>query len=193
MLSKRGTAYAAIFGAFALIVAAPLGVQALRQPEPLPVLGAVTPFDLINQDDVAFTNSDVTGRVWVADFIFATCSGPCPTMTSRMRDLHHRFAGRDDLRFVTITVNPDQDTPEVLRDYARRFDADTRQWHFLTGTSEAIHRLAVDGFHLGSVEEPVFHSTSFVLVDGTGQIRGYYDGLKEREVHQLAADLKRLL
>jgi protein SCO1/2 len=192
MFNRRSLTYAGIFAAFALIVTAPLGVQALRKPEPLPVLGNVTAFALTNQDEDAFSNEEVKGRVWVADFIFATCSGPCPAMSARMRDLQHRFAGRDDLRFVTITVNPDQDTPEVLRDYAKRFEADTRQWHFLTGSREAIHALAVEGFHLGSVDEPVFHSTSFVLVDGEGRIRGYYDGLKEREVHQLAADLERL-
>ena len=193
MFNKRSLTYLWVFAAFALIVLAPLGVQALRTPEPLPVLGNVTAFRLTNQDEAAFSNEELDGRVWVADFIFATCSGPCPTMSTRMRDLHHRFLGRDDLRFVTITVNPDQDTPEVLRDYAERYDADTRQWQFLTGSREAIHELAVEGFHLGSVDEPVFHSTSFVLVDGEGRIRGYYDGLKEREVHQLAVDLARLL
>ena len=90
----------------------------------LPVIGQIPAFDLIDQDGEQFTLDDLKGNVWLADFIFTTCAGPCPIMTERMSTVQRDLIGIDKLQFVSFTVNPDYDTPEVLKKYAKRFDAD---------------------------------------------------------------------
>jgi len=111
--------------------------------------------------------------------------------------LHEAFAeARDvnELRFVSFTVDPEWDTPEVLRSYAEGVAADPERWLFLTGDRDAIYALSQQGFHLGAGDDvatsEIMHSTRFVLVDRAGRIRGYYDGTVPEEVAQLAKDAR---
>jgi protein SCO1/2 len=131
--------------------------------------------------------------VWVANFIFTSCAGPCPLLTARLSGLVQLHAGNARFRAVSVSVDPATDTPEVLKGYAERYRADPNTWHFLTGDAQSIQDLMVKGFKVGSGEKLMFHSNRFVLVDGELKIRGYYDGTLPEDMHRLKWDLKRLL
>jgi protein SCO1/2 len=163
---------------------------------PLPSLGTVPPFALVNQDAQPFGSAQLEGRIWIADFIFTTCPGPCPIISTRMSELQ-RPLEKSEVHLVSFSVDPEKDTPEVLRAYADKLRKEPFRWDFLTGPRDAIHSLSRDGFKLGlsdGAEEdggPV-HTTRFVLVDRHGTIRGYYDALAPDAVTKLLADANHL-
>jgi protein SCO1/2 len=163
---------------------------------PLSSHGTLPNFELVNQDAQPFGSAQLAGKIWIADFIFTTCPGPCPIISTRMSELQ-RPLEKTDVQLVSFTVDPEKDTPEVLRAYAEKLHAQPQRWNFLTGSREAIHSLSRDGFKLGlsdSDEEggdPV-HTTRFVLVDRRGTIRGYYDALAPDSVTKLLADANHL-
>jgi protein SCO1/2 len=140
------------------------------------------------------------GKVWVADFFFASCPGVCLELSKRMSFLHHETRDLPDVRFLSISTD-EKDTPEVLRAYAERQQASDR-WAFVTGPKTEIFKLSVDGFKLAladaagvDIAEKFIHSTKLVLIDKQGWIRGYYDGIGENqaeEAKRLLADIKRL-
>jgi cytochrome oxidase Cu insertion factor (SCO1/SenC/PrrC family) len=158
----------------------------------LPVYGKVADFSLLDQNKKEVTLGDLKGKVWVADFIFTTCSGICPTMSKNMSALHHDFARRSNVRLVSISVNPENDSSEALNLYAKKYKAQGSQWIFLTGRREDIQKLAVESFKMGDMKDIVFHSALFTLVDRKAQIRGYYDGTDEAALKQLHKDLSKL-
>lgn len=161
-----------------------------RHSEPLPRLKQVEAFSLIDSDNRKFESStELKGKVWVAQFFFTTCSGICPIITGHMASLYRSYVLDPRVHFISITVNPDNDTPEVLTKYSERFKVDTRRWHFLTGSITAIQDVGVNKLKVGNTEEPVFHSPYFVLVDDKGWIRGYYDGLDKKAVKKLFKDI----
>ncbi len=159
----------------------------------LPIHYQVKDFSLTDSNGEAFDQSRLTGKVWVAAFVFSTCGDVCPRMSKNLASLHRSYALTDDVAFVSVTVNPEYDDPKVLREYAQKYQADTRKWHFLTGPRENITELMINSFKMGSMEEPIFHSTNFVLVDRKGYIRGYYDGMKQDDVNRLFKDIAALL
>ena len=171
------------------------------QPVLGPVLGEVPPFALTRQDGQGFSQADLIGKVWIADFIFTTSAGPCPLMTQRMENLNNRFRQDQDLRLVSFSVDPEYDTPEVLTEYATHFGAQPERWAFLTGDRDAIYDLSIKGFKLavddqvdpGDYDHMIIHSTYFVLVDRAARIRGYYDGTDPERLAQLANDTTMLL
>jgi protein SCO1/2 len=156
----------------------------------------VPPFSLTDQDGKPFTNASVAGNVWVANYIFTRCAGPCPTMTAEIASLAHEI-DHPDVRFVSFSVDPEYDTPAVLKDYAGRFGADHSRWSFVTGDKSQIFRLAERGMKIPAIpageDNVIVHSEKFILIDREGWIRGYYD-LKDaeamkklrRDVHALA-------
>ena len=158
----------------------------------LPILGKLIDFQLTDQNGEIFSKEDLLGKVWVADFIFTTCAGPCPVMSGQFAELQSRFSNAPDLNLLSISVNPDYDSPEILREYGGRYGANYNKWRFLTGDREAIHELAVDGFKVGSVEDPIFHSTRFILLDDKARIRGYYISSELEEMQQLWRDVELL-
>ena len=161
--------------------------------EPLPVLGDIPPFELLDNFGQSFTEKNISGKIWVADLIFTTCAGPCPIMSTEMRSVYKTYLENENIHMVTITVNPDYDTPEVLTEYGNRYDADFDKWHFLTGEYEKIQSLIANGFKMGDIEEIVFHSTRFALIDPNMNIRGYYMGTKSEDVKKLMGDIKKLI
>jgi protein SCO1/2 len=167
--------------------------------QPLPVYGTVPEFSLTSEDGRTVNRNDLMGKVLVADFIFTRCGGTCPIMSARLVDVQTAMMDKDDVRLISFTVDPDYDTPEVLRQYAKRYNAVPGLWLFLTGGKRYIQDLSQKGFRLGvaaeggSTAEPIIHSTKFVLVDRLARIRGYYDGTEELSVQQLIKDLGRLL
>ena len=158
--------------------------------------GVLPSFELVNQDAQPFGSAQLAGKIWIADFIFTSCPGPCPIISTRMSELQKPLE-KTDVHFVSFTVDPEKDTPEVLREYAEKVHAQPARWDFLTGSRPEIYALARDGFKLavsdGSEETGVpVHSTRVVLVDRHGTIRGYYDALAPDAVTKLLADANHL-
>jgi protein SCO1/2 len=153
------------------------------------VLGQAPSFTLVNQAGEEFSSDSLKGKIYVADFFFTSCAGPCPVMNANVARLQRSFAGRDDVHFVSVSVDPETDTPERLRAYGEKLGADFSRWHFLTGDMEEIQRIAVEGFKVGSVDDPVIHSTRLILVDGEGNIRGYFSGIADEEVAELETSI----
>ncbi len=197
--TERGI-WIALTGFVALILA--IGVWSLWSGgDELPVIAEVPPFELIDSSGRQVRRSDFDGDLWVADFIFTSCAGVCPILSSRMAGVQRRLeeAGLD-VRLVSISVDPARDTPPALAAYAERYGADPERWTFLTGERDALYELIGKGFLLsvserspeeaGDSGELITHSDRFVLVDRQGRIRGYYHGLEEDDVDRLLADLE---
>jgi len=162
--------------------------------EPLLDLGPVPAFDLIDESGGPWSSKTLDGRIWVVDFFLTRCQGACPVMTRHMGGLHDYFKDNGNVRFISISVEPDKDTPEVLSAYAKQNKADTTRWKFLTGSLDEVHRMAGEqGFKVGVPDDPMQHSRRFMLVDAKGHLRGYYDGMEELSVRECAADIERLL
>jgi protein SCO1/2 len=160
----------------------------------LPAFGVVPDFTLTDQNGAPFSSSSaLRGQVWVADFIFTNCQGPCPRMSSQMHEVQKALAGMDGVRLVSFTVDPDRDTPEVLAAYSRRFLAEPGRWFFLTGPRETLHALSRQAFMLGDINGNLEHSTRFALVDGTSHIRGFYLTSEPDAIPRVVADAKDLL
>lgn len=199
-----------------------------RQPEPLPAestvesladYGPVPDFQLTERGGRILTLADLRGKVWLANFIYTECTETCPLQSAQVQRLQEEFAEAGDLRFVSITVDPSHDTPEVLRRYAQRYGADPERWLFLTGPKPAIVALARDGFKLGVSEatpaarssalpgllgpDPAFashgsgglilHSSRFVLVDRQARIRAYHRTDDPDSLARLRENLRALL
>ena len=171
-------------------------VAALRQ-RTVSSYGTVPSFQLTNQNGQPFGSVQLAGKIWIADFIFTTCPGPCPMISTRMSELQKPLQ-KTDVHLVSFTVDPEKDTPEVLRGYAEKLHAQSGRWDFLTGAQSAIYHLSRDGFKLavseGSEETGIpVHSTRMVLVDRHGEIRGYYEATEADAVTKLLADTSHLL
>lgn len=163
------------------------------------VLSQVRDFVLTNQLGERVTLADLRGRVWVADIVFTRCAGPCPRMTAQMSELQAALPPDAPVRLVTLTTDPEFDTPPVLEQYARRFGADPARWLFLTGPKAEIARLAVEDLKLVAVDtDPAqrqnpadlfIHSTTFLVVDQRGRLRAVVEstepGFKERVLEQV--------
>ena len=171
-------------------------VNALRQ-RTIPTHGTVPIFQLTNQDGKPFGSAQLRGKIWIADFIYTTCPGPCPMISGRMSELQQPLQNTD-VHLVSFTVDPAKDTPEALRAYAQKFHAEPGRWDFLTGPQPIIYELSRDGFKLAVSDGrddagvPV-HSTRMILVDRRGDIRGYYDAAEPDAITKLVADTTHLL
>lgn len=168
----------------------------------LPEFGEVPAFALTAHTGQPIRLEDLQGKVWVTNFFFTTCRSICPVMQENMAEVQKAFAGNPHVRLVSFTVDPEHDTPEVLRAYAQRRGAVPGQWMFVTGDKKAIYRLARQGFKLAADDVPeeiqgtrhdFIHSEKLVLIDTRGHIRGYYSGLDMEQVQRLIEDTHRLL
>lgn len=164
--------------------------------------GTLPAFDLIERRQVPLRLDDLHGKVWVADFMYTSCVEICPLQSAEMARLQAAFGDYADLRLVSISVDPERDTPAVLSVYAEKFQADPERWLFATGEPDAVARLAQEGFRLSaasyvasdSAEDYTFiHSNRFVLVDRRGRIRGYYRSTDPDDLVRLRRDLTVLL
>jgi len=172
----------------------------------LPDLGQLPSFALVDQEGKPFGAAEVRGKVWVADFIFTSCADACPRLTARMRSLQDRLHPGERIGLLSITVDPERDTPQKLAEYARISGAHASLWKFLTGPQRDVERTVVNGFHVAMGKVPVdatddalraqafeiLHGDRLVLVDARGRLRGYYvadeDGLRRilRDARSLA-------
>jgi protein SCO1 len=144
-----------------------------RDVDPLPVIRAVPDFALTDQHGRTVTKNDLRGKIWITDFIFTRCAGPCPLMTARMLEMQRALVKTPDVKLVSVTVDPEYDTPEVLRSYAEANHADPDRWTFLTGDKAVIEKLVTEGFmqHLSEEDGEPVHGTMFLVVDGNGMVR----------------------
>ncbi len=151
----------------------------------LPVIGQVGDFTLTNQDGVVTTLADLSNHVWVADIIFTRCAGPCPIMTQQMKSLQDALPADSPAKLVSLTTDPDYDSPEIMKRYGEHFGADFHRWTFLTGAKTQIGALAANGLKLSAVpvntedqKSPAdlfIHSTIFVVVDKQARLRGVFE------------------
>ena len=162
----------------------------------------VPKFHFINQDSVRITHHDIAGKVYIADFFFTTCPSICPAKTrqlSRIQDslrVHHLLGSQ--VKMISHTVDPDHDTPSVLKQYALDHGIDTKSWYLVTEEKEYLYRMAKQGYMATAfadedAEGGFFHTDQFVLLDGERHIRGFYDGTDTDEVNQLWKDILKSL
>jgi protein SCO1/2 len=166
-------------------------------PPPLPMLWDAPAFDYPDQDGRRFTNRDLLGHVWVADFIFTQCTTACPVLTARIVLLQRRLVD-PSVRFVSFSVDPEHDTPAVLKEYAALWHGDESRWRLLsTGDDAHLHataagmRVAVQ--RSADLLNPILHTNRFVLVDAAGHVRGLYDSTDDDVMARLAVDVRALL
>lgn len=174
-----------------------------KQAPPLPNYGVVPQFTLVGADGKPFGSHDLDGKPWVADFVFTMCPEVCPRMTEEMAKLQgYLLAQKLDgkVKLVSVSVDPDHDTPAVLTEYAAKFHARPATWSFLTGPQAVVEDAVVHGFKMAMGKEKddsqdgfaIVHGTKFVLIDGKQQIRGYYDSNDPQSLTALRRDLTAL-
>jgi protein SCO1/2 len=189
-------------------LAVPVGatlIKRARAQVKLPSYGSVPDFALVDQDGHPFTTADLRGKVVVADFVFTSCSSACPRLTQEMAGLQRHLINRGAdgrVRLVSISVDPERDTPERLKAYAAGFSADPRLWSFLTGPADRIRDAVVGGFKQGLEKEKdpsekdgftILHGTKMVLLDGKGTMRGFFDANEPESMTQLRLAVAALL
>ena len=172
-----------------------------RKAEDIPVLSTLPEFALLDQDEQPFTRDSMEGQIWVSAFVFTHCRSTCPRLTAHMKGLQTRVSDVPSVNLVSVSVDPRNDTPEVIKAYMQKNDLDESNWRFVTGEEEVIRRVVVEGFKVPIGDEDsraagsddIMHSNSFVLVDPQTQVRGYYrannDGIAdlERDLRALSA------
>lgn len=157
-------------------------------------------FDFTDQDGNSVTNKDLEGKWWIADLIFTNCTTVCIPMSTNMAKLQKELNDKyiDDLHFVSFTVDPENDTPEVLKNYSKSYDADLANWSFLTGYEfETIQSIALETF-MSSVQmfpdtDQVEHGVRFYLVNPEGEVIKHYSGVEIDDLEQIKKDLKKVL
>lgn len=175
-------------------------------PKTLAVLGEpghkVDTFTFYNQDGKLITQADTKGKVYVAEYFFATCQGICPKMNENMRLVYDAYRGNPDVLILSHTVDPKKDSSAALKAYAERFNADSKQWMFLTGSKKRLYDMARWSYLISadddtagiSIDKDFIHDNHFVLVDRNGRLRGrFYDGLDRDQVDSLISDIHVLL
>ena len=190
---RRGLLWGVLLAVIGVIALATLDHRLRRgQPEVLPIYSSVPDFTFTNRDGRAVGRADLAGEPWVVDLVFTRCTLICPALSLRMHQLDRELPA--GVHLVSFSIDPDYDTPERLQAYAAAHEASDR-WLFLSGDADAIRHLARDGLKLAvdvvpASESPgpgeaIIHSDRFVLVDGQGRIRGYYDPLEKGDLEKI--------
>lgn len=164
--------------------------------------GPAPAFALVNQNGVPMTLDTFKGQAVITSFIFTRCQGPCPLISAQMSLISQKLAQgpyADKVKLVSFSVDPEFDTPPVLKEYAQRFEANTARWSFLTGSREDIWKLVGKGFMLALQNQPddktspILHTTKLVLIDPQGHVRGHYDALDENSRQLMFSHLAQVL
>lgn len=179
----------------------------------LPEITTLEPFTLLDRHARPYGTQELLGHVWIASFIYSTCPGPCPLVVRKLRDVEQRLSDLESLRVVSISVDPQQDTPDKLREYAEEQSIPEGRWKLLTGDPELVISTIRENFLLGvglaremfpegtdpavidaaiDQDGPIAHSVRFALVDEELRVRGYYQSTDIEEMDRLANDAKAL-
>ena len=166
----------------------------------VPPVSYIRPFSFLTQDGQRFTEKDVAGKVYVAEYFFTTCKGICPKMNRNMKTVFEKFKNENDFMILSHTVDPDTDSVGRMKQYADSMGADSKKWVFLTGRKDSLYSAARLSYLLddpknnnGNMEEQFIHTQFFALVDKNGSVRRIYDGLKQDELNELMKDIDKLL
>jgi len=148
----------------------------------------VMPFSFVNQDEKTISNDDFAGKVYLVEFFFSTCPTICPKMNKNLVDIQNTFPDRPDFGIASFTINPEYDTPSVLKTYAENYGVTNPNWHFMTGEKEAIYNLANTGFNLYAAQVEgadggFEHSGNFALIDKEGYIRSRTDAFGNPKIY----------
>jgi len=160
----------------------------------------VSHFEFTTQDEHTLSLADLEGQWWIADFVYTNCTRVCPRMTANMANVQSALTNLDlEIQIVSFSIDPDYDTPEVLKEYAGSYDVDLSTWSFLTGYDfETIKSLSIDSFKT-TIQEPspgnqeIAHGTSFFLINPEGKVIKRYDGLGTEEMELIIEDLQKVL
>jgi protein SCO1/2 len=165
-----------------------------------PRLSIVQPFSFTNQDGKTFTEKEVAGKVYVAEFFFTHCDGICPIMNNNMRLVYEEFNNNGDFLILSHTCDPDRDSVAQMKHYADSMKVDTKRWIFLTGRKDSLYNAARVSYtiddpknNLKNIDDQFIHSQFWALVDKNGDVRKIVEGIKESEVKSLIKEAKRLL
>ena len=200
-MSKKLIFYIAFFAALVIIFFVVIsklipGFATSRMPP----IGYVQPFRFTTQDGEQFTDKDVSGKVFVAEYFFTTCKGICPRLNTNMRVIYDRFKNEKDFLILSHTCNPETDSASRLKEYADSMKVSTNRWIFLTGRKDSLYYQARLSYHiddpknnLRSIDEDFLHTQFFALVDKKGEVKKIYDGLKQSEVEEMINDIEKLL
>jgi len=167
----------------------------------LPVLSYVKPFNFINQDNVAFTQRDMLGKVAVVEYFFTTCKGICPAMNANMKTIYEKYKDEPNFIILSHSCDPERDSVPRIKRYADSLGVNTRKWVFLTGKKDSLYFQARNSYllddpknSLEKIEDQFIHTQFFALVDKDGKVRGQiYDGLKKDELERLNDNIAALL
>ena len=166
----------------------------------VPPVSFVRPFSFTTQDGKTFTEKEVKGKVYVAEYFFTTCKGICPVMNRNMRTVYEELKGEKNFLILSHTCDPENDSVPVMKRYADSMKVNTAQWVFLTGRKDSLYNTARISYtiddpanNLKSIDDDFLHTQFWALVDGKGDVRKIYDGLKPSEVRELIADARKLL
>jgi len=158
----------------------------------------VTDFSLTDQTGKTITRKDFENSITAINFFFTTCKGICPRMNSQMKRVYDKYKGNPEVQIISHTVNPENDSVPVLAEYAKRYDANANQWHFVTGDKAQLYDLARKSYMISDTrgnggKEDFVHSQNFALIDKEGHIRGIYNGTDSSEVDRMMVEMDVLL
>jgi protein SCO1/2 len=155
-------------------------------------------FSLTNQDGLEVNENTTKGEIYVADFFFVTCPTICPRMKKNLLTVYEAYKGNPNILLLSHTIDPEHDSVAVLKDFAERLGADSKQWHFLTGNRDSIYELATHGYYATALPDSTepggyVHSGGLILIDKNRRVRGIYDGTSEKDTKTLMDDMELLL
>ncbi len=186
----------------------PTKVSENKNGKEMVTINTIPDFTFVNQEGDTISENYYDGKVYVVEFFFTTCPSICPVMNTNMLKIQEAFKDEDDFGIASFSIDPEHDTPEVLKQYAESYGVNHPHWNFLTGNKKDILKLSNEGFKLYAAETPEAeggfeHSGMFALVDKNGNIRSridengnpiiYYNGLEEEGIQMLIEDIKKLL
>jgi protein SCO1 len=201
ILSKKTFFYSSFFivlavGFYFVLIAFNPGIGKKSSPP----ISFVRPFSFTNQDGEKITEKNVAGKIYVAEYFFTTCKGICPKMNNNMKLVYERFKNNSDFLILSHTCDPETDSAAQLKKYSDSLSVNTKQWMFLTGRKDSLYTMARISYtiddpanNLKNIDDDFLHTQFWALVDGNGDVRKIYDGLKGSEVRQLIKDAERLL
>ena len=199
MNAKRFQLLMVFFVVFPAITIGVLAATGSFKVHDLRVYGEIPEFELKGSNGKLITKEDLLGKVWVSTFVFTHCTGQCPLIVFEAQRIQKALHLKENFRMLSISVDPERDTPDELAAYAKKVGADPYKWFFATGSKEDIQAFIQNGFRLtamddgGDAGQDILHSSKVVLVDHRGKIRGYYDANESAEMRAIIKDAKTLL
>lgn len=195
-MSKKGFIYLGFFGVLIIIFYFVVRNWIVRTD----TISQVRSFSFVNQDGKRFTNEDVKGKVYVAEYFFTHCPGICPTMNNNMRQVYEKFKDQPDFLILSHTCDPERDSVQQLHRYSDSMNVDTKKWVFLTGRKDSLYTMARVSYtiddpanNLRSIDDDFLHTQFWALVNKNGEVKRVFDGLKQEEISEMMDDIGKML